>query len=87
MVPSEISISITGTMTKKRKWAEMYLPGSAAFAGRQHGKAGPAVLAGNHAGILEMIPGGFVHDDTFSSARGAGVPDNVSGSCAHDIEM
>ena len=61
--------------------------GSAAFAGRQHGKAGPAVFAGNHAGILEMIPGGFVHDNALSSARGAGVPDNISGPGAHDIEM
>ncbi len=57
------------------------------MAGRQHGHAAPAVLAGNNPGFLEMIPGGFVDNNTISCAHGAGVPDDVSGSGALDLGM
>jgi hypothetical protein len=60
---------------------------SAAFTGSENGQAGPAVFAGNNPCILEMIPGGFVHNNTLCSARGAGVTDNISGPGAHDTGM
>jgi len=63
------------------------LSGSAAAAGRQHGQAAPAMLAGNYPGSLEMIPGGFVHNNSVSSARGAGEPDHLADPGAQDIGM
>jgi hypothetical protein len=63
------------------------LSGSAAFTRSQHGKAGPAVFAGDDPGVFKMITGSLVHNDTLSSACWAGIPDNVTGPGAHDIGM
>lgn len=57
------------------------------MSGRQHGHAASAMLAGNNPGFLEMIPGGFVDNNTLSSAHRAGVPDHVAGSGALDFGM
>ena len=76
---------ITGNFGRGKPARRHFRPGSTALAGRQHGQARPAVLAGDHTGILEMIPGGFIHNNALGSARGAGVPDNISGPGAHDI--
>jgi hypothetical protein len=63
------------------------ISGSATLTGCQYGKAGPAVFAGDDPGILKMITGGLVHNDTLGSAGRARVPDNVAGSGAHNIGM
>jgi hypothetical protein len=70
-----------------KKGFREFLPGSTAIAGRQHGQAAPAMLAGNPPGFLVMIPGGLVHNNTLSRARGAGETDHVTGSGAQDIGM
>jgi len=46
-----------------------------------------AVLAGNYPGGLEMIPGGFIHNTSVSSAQGAGEPDHLADPGAQNIGM
>jgi hypothetical protein len=50
---------------------------SATLAGSLHRQANPAAFAGYNPGILEMVPGSFIHNHALKSTCGAGEPDDA----------